>query len=68
MLVRHTKGKYRVVLSSLSWDELGGESFGTLVPELKLNQTVTVCSSDGIIHGCIATTLSRVPVVKTKSD
>jgi hypothetical protein len=66
MLLPHAKGKYRVVLTVRRWDEPGGDSFGTLVPEMDLNKTVTGCSSDGIIHGCIATTLSPISDTKTK--
>ena len=66
MLLPHAKGKYRVVLTVRRWDELGGDSFVTLVPEMELNKTVTVCSADGIVHGCIATTLSPISDTKTK--
>ena len=59
MLLPHTKGKYRVVITALRWDELSGETFGTLVPDLELNKTVTACNSDGVVHGCVATTLTR---------
>lgn len=57
MLLPHKKGKYRLVLTALNWDDLIGERFGTLVPEMNLNQTIAVCDSDGIIHNCIAVTL-----------
>jgi len=68
MLLPHKKGKYRVVITMLRWDELGGETFGTLVPDVDLNKTDTVCSSDGIIHGCVATTLSAISGVRAKAD
>ncbi|MBO0857200.1 MAG: hypothetical protein J2P21_01840 [Chloracidobacterium sp.] len=67
MLLPRTKGKYRVILTTLSWGwDVFGESFGTLAPDLELNRTVTVCSSDGIIHDCIATTLSLLTDEKAK--
>jgi hypothetical protein len=59
MLLPHTKGKYRVVITALRWDELSGETFETLVLDLELNKTVTVCSSDGVVHECVATTLTK---------
>jgi hypothetical protein len=60
-LVGRLDGKYRVVLFSLFRGKLGDEGFGTSVRDLELDKTVTVCSVDGIVHDCVATTLSRSP-------
>lgn len=58
MLLPHTRGKYRVVITALRWDELSGDTFGTFARDLDVNKTVTVCNSDGLIHGCVGATLT----------
>jgi hypothetical protein len=59
MLLARRKGKYPLILTCVTWD-LGKEVVHTMKPELELNKPIAFCSSDGIIHNCVAVTLSPI--------
>jgi hypothetical protein len=59
VLLARRKGKYPLVLTCVTWD-LGKEVVHTMKPELELNKPIAFCSSDGIIHNCVAVTLSPI--------
>ena len=60
VLSSRKKGKYLLVLTYVAWD-FGEERVTTEKLEIEPNKTYgPVCSSDGVIHGCLAVTLSPV--------